>query len=232
MSKRTVPVVPGLGGLLVAGFLGIVAMHGCGSSNNGKPDGGGSGGAGGAANVQALCTQVCTKVASCLADAGLPNTSQQCNAMCNRTPDGGTAGTPCSNASAIESAISACAAMDCSTVLSCLAAVPACQGAGGTTGSGGSGAGGSTGAGGATGTGGAGGVGGFGGFGDAGITLSCDTCTKAQTCCLASPGGNATTCTYSASTCSGMSGQNQTIYQAMCQAVITAGAVQGISACQ
>jgi hypothetical protein len=139
-----------------------------------------------------LCMDACNKFKSC--SEGLPATVD-CSQSCKQPS---TMNNPesCPNSAAIIPKFKECLSKPCETYFDCLAALPPCEGGGGTGGTGGSsgagGAGGTSGSGGSAGRGGGGGSSGAGGSssggaggsgtGGTGGTGSCADCAKAQQC--------------------------------------------------
>ena len=111
-----------LGRVVIVAGLGSLLWTACGGDDNG--------GGGGGDDRVALCTEACEKVRSvCFGDAGGPT---NCAGSCSPSDAGGGGGS-CSNESDIVTALKACLEKTaCSDLLGCVAAVPRCQGGGGS----------------------------------------------------------------------------------------------------
>lgn len=175
------------------------------------------------------CSEICIKEQMCQLDASTATATTSCNAICmqTQTGTGGTGGTTCSNASAMQSALNACLSKtDCTAFNTCIAAIPPCQ-TGGTGGK----SGGTGGTNGAAGNG--GGTGGTGGAGGAGAA-SCSICDKASSCCtaLGASGGGTNCSSLSSANCNAQTGSNQQQFIQSCQTILSVGAGLGNAACQ
>jgi hypothetical protein len=188
-----------LGGALFVIASAAVGVEACGSdSNSGGPSG----------NSMATCNQVCDKIGTCLGDAG--GIAAQAVAQCKMSCGNPSSGQTCTNQDAIVAKVNECLAIaDCGGFLQCAQGIPPCQGGTATTS-----AATTTGAGGGTGTGGTGTGGGSG--------ASCDSCTKADGCCVAL-GGTADQCQY-ATSCNMASGATRDQFIGICDAILQGAA--------
>jgi pilus assembly protein FimV len=203
-----------IGGTVLALACAFGGLEGCGSGGDGDGAGGRGGGNGGGStgaagltgNAQQLCEQGCEKVGTCNADAGVPVSSvvAVCKMNCQQSTSPSGGGQTCTNANAIVAAGQACLAKSCDELLSCLEAIPECEG-------GGSGAAGSSGAAGHPGVGGSSGAAGHVGIGGSGVAGSPGTggsssstwsCTEVASGCACVPtAGGASTCAVSYDCC-------------------------------